>query len=148
MSNDLNHCSFIGRVGKDPEMKYGADGSGICNFSLAMGWKTKEKEGVEWARIVVFGKLAEICAQYLTKGKQVYVSGRMRTREYEKDGSKRYVTEIVADQMQMLGSKDDQAPARSTEQGRPSGNAVAKNAYKRPDNESTSAADMDSDIPF
>ncbi|KAG1445345.1 hypothetical protein G6F57_017589 [Rhizopus arrhizus] len=66
------------------------------------------KEGTEWVRVTAFGKLAEICGEYLKKGKQVFIEGRMQTREYEKDGSKRYVTEIVADQMQMLGSKDSQ----------------------------------------
>lgn len=110
MANDLNRCEFIGRLGKDPETRHSPDGTAVCNFSLAVGWKTKEKEGVEWVRIVAFGKLAEICSDYLAKGKQVYVSGRMTTRKWaDKDtGQDRYSTEIVADQMQMLGGKGDE----------------------------------------
>lgn len=108
MSNDLNQCQFIGRLGKDVEIRYAPDGAEIASFSLACGWKTSNKEGVEWVRVTAFGKLASICGTYLKKGKQVFIQGRMQTREYEKDGSKRYVTEIIADQMQMLGSKDDQ----------------------------------------
>ncbi|MNU91085.1 Single-stranded DNA-binding protein [compost metagenome] len=108
MSNDLNQCQFIGRLGKDPEVRYAPDGAAVANFSLACGWKTSNKEGTEWVRVTAFGKLAEICGEYLKKGKQVFIQGRMQTREYEKDGSKRYVTEIIADQMQMLGSKDSQ----------------------------------------
>jgi len=109
MSNDLNRCEFIGRLGKDPDMRYSPDSSPVCNFSLAVGWKTKDKEGVEWVRIVVFGKLAEICGEYLKKGKQIYISGRMTTRKWtDKDtGADRYSTEIVADQMQLLGGKDE-----------------------------------------
>jgi len=109
MSNDLNRCEFIGRLGKDPDVRYSPDGAAVCNFSLAVGWKTKEKEGVEWVRVVAFGKLGEICGEYLTKGKQVYVSGRMTTRKWtDKDsGQDRYSTEIVADQMQMLGARED-----------------------------------------
>lgn len=108
MSNDLNQCQFIGRLGKDVEIRYAPDGAEVATFSLACGWKTSNKEGVEWVRVTAFGKLASICGTYLKKGKQVFIQGRMQTREYEKDGSKRYVTEIIADQMQMLGSKDDQ----------------------------------------
>ncbi|WP_368647998.1 single-stranded DNA-binding protein [Castellaniella ginsengisoli] len=152
MANDLNRCEFIGRLGRDPETRYQASGDAITSFSLAVGWKTKDKEGTEWVRIVVFGKLAEICGEYLRKGKQIYVSGRMRTREYDKDGEKRYVTEIVADQMQMLGGRDggesggdasgfSQAPAR-----RPAPNQTRQSmAQQAP---SGGLADMDDSIPF
>jgi single-strand DNA-binding protein len=146
MANDLNRCEFIGRLGKDPEVRYSPDGSAVCNFSLAVGWKTKEKEGVEWVRIVAFGKLAEICGEYLTKGKQVYVSGRMTTRKWtDKDsGQDRYSTEVVADQMQMLGGKGDevdrepsQRPARQPQQ--------RQQPQQQP---AESLADMDDSIPF
>lgn len=110
MANDLNMCSFIGRLGADPETRYAASGDPVCSFRIAVGWKTKEKEGAEWVSITAFGKLAEICGQYLAKGSQVFVSGRMKTDEYEKDGIKRYSTKIVADRMQMLGGKSDDAP--------------------------------------
>jgi single-strand DNA-binding protein len=146
MANDLNRCEFIGRLGRDVEMRYQQSGDAVANFSLAVGWKTKDKEGTEWVRIVVFGKLAEICGEYLRKGKQIYVSGRMRTREYDKDGEKRYATEVVADQMQMLGGRDDdggqrEAPPRSAPQRQARPAAPAAPA-------SGSLADMDDDIPF
>lgn len=75
MANDLNMCSFIGRLGADPETRYAASGDPVCSFRIAVGWKTKEKEGAEWVSITAFGKLAEICGQYLAKGSQVFVSG-------------------------------------------------------------------------
>ena len=105
MANDLNMCSFIGRLGADPETRFTTSGDPVCSFRIAVGWKSKEKEGTEWVSITTFGKLAEICGQYLVKGSQVFVSGRMKTDEYEKDGVKRYSTKIVADRMQMLGGK-------------------------------------------
>ena len=106
MSNDLNRCEFIGRLGRDPEVRYTADSNAICNFSIAVGYKNKDKETTEWVRITAFGKLAGICADYLKKGSQVFVAGRMTTRKWQnKDGVDQYTTEVVADQMQMLGSR-------------------------------------------
>ena len=106
MSNDLNRCEFIGRLGKDPETRYTADSNAICNFSIAVGYKSKDKETTEWVRITAFGKLAGICADYLKKGSQVFVAGRMTTRKWvNKDGVDQYTTEVVADQMQMLGGR-------------------------------------------
>lgn len=162
MSNDLNRCEFIGRLGKDPDMRYSPDGSPVCNFSLAVGWKTKDKEGVEWVRIVVFGKLAEICGEYLKKGKQIYISGRMTTRKWaDKDtGADRFSTEVVADQMQMLGGREeggsggyDDAPRQQRAQvQRP---APQRNEYANQrggaapqSNPAANLADMDDDIPF
>ncbi len=129
MANDLNRCEFIGRLGKDPEVRYSPDGKAIANFSIACGssWKDRntgeKKESTEWIRLVAFGKLGEIVAEFLRKGSQVYVSGRMQTREWEKDGVKRYSTEIVADQMQMLGGKrtDDDAPRDKLKEPTPGG---------------------------
>ena len=106
MSNDLNRCEFIGRLGKDPEVRYTADSNAICNFSIAVGYKSKDKETTEWVRITAFGKLAGICADYLKKGSQVFIAGRMTTRKWQnKDGVDQYTTEVVADQMQMLGGR-------------------------------------------
>lgn len=111
MANDLNQCSFIGRLGADPETRFLPSGDGVTNFRIASGWKTKDKEGTEWVSIVAFGKLADICQQYLKKGSQVFVQGRMQTRKWQdKEGNDRYSTEIVADRMQMLGGKRDEAP--------------------------------------
>ena len=108
MATDLNLCQFIGRLGKDPETRYMTGGDAVVNFSVAVGWKSKEKEGTEWVRCTAFGKLAEICGQYLKKGSQVYVAGRMATRKWQdKDGQDRYTTEITLDRMQILGSRQD-----------------------------------------
>ena len=106
MSNDLNRCEFIGRLGKDPEVRFTASGEAICNFSIAVSWKTKDKDGTEWVKITSFGKLAGICGDYLKKGSQVFIAGRMTTRKWQnKDGVDQYTTEVVADQMQMLGGR-------------------------------------------
>jgi single-strand DNA-binding protein len=111
MATDLNRCEFIGRLGKDPEVRYTADSNAICNFSIAVGYKTATKETTEWVRITTFGKLAGICADYLKKGSQVFIAGRMTTRKWvNKDGVDQYTTEVVADQMQMLGGRQDDAP--------------------------------------
>ena len=115
MANDLNRCEFIGRLGKDPEVRYTADSNAICNFSIAVGYKTATKETTEWVRITAFGKLAGICADYLKKGSQVFVAGRMTTRKWQnKDGVDQYTTEVVADQMQMLGGRPAEDTAQSS----------------------------------
>ena len=120
MANDLNQCNFIGRVGKDPEVRYAASGTAVGNFSIAVGYKYKDTESTEWIRIVVFGKLAEIVGEYVTKGKQLFVSGRMQTRSWEdKDGAKRYTTEIVANDVQFLGSKSSQCESHPIDDGKP-----------------------------
>lgn len=112
MANDLNRCEFIGRLGKDPELRFSAAGDAVANFSIAVGSKYQEKETTEWVRIVTFKKLAAICGDYLKKGSQVYIAGRMVTRKWQnKDGVDQYTTEVVADQMQMLGGKTESAAA-------------------------------------
>lgn len=102
----LNKAMIIGHLGRDPEMRYTQDGSPVANFSVATTEKYKDKENTEWHKVVAFGKLAEICGQYLQKGKQVYVEGRLQTRKYTgKDGVEKYSTEIIATSMQMLGGR-------------------------------------------
>ena len=107
----VNKAMLIGRLGKDPEVRYTPDGTMVTNFNLATDeqWKDKNGEKVqktEWHRIVTFGKLAEICGNYLVKGKLIFVEGRIQTRSWEdKDGVKRFTTEIIASNMQMLDSK-------------------------------------------
>ncbi|MDD5711666.1 MAG: single-stranded DNA-binding protein [Smithellaceae bacterium] len=107
----INKAILVGRLGKDPEVRYTPDGTMVTNFSLATDeqWKDKAGEKVqktEWHRIVTFGKLAEICGNYLAKGKLVYIEGKIQTRSWDdKDGVKRYSTEIVANNMMMLDSK-------------------------------------------
>ncbi len=107
----VNKAILIGRLGKDPEIRYTPDGSMVTSFSVATdeSWKDKNGEKVqrtEWHRIVTFRKLAEICGKYLVKGKLVFIEGRIQTRAWEdKDGNKRYTTEIVANNRQMLDTK-------------------------------------------
>lgn len=114
--NDFNSCTFVGRLGKDPELRPIGDSS-VANFTIAVGWKSKDKEGTEWVNISAFGKLADICAQYLVKGSQVLVHGKMKTDKYTKDGVERYSTKIVADNVQFLSKANTQqeAPAQQEE---------------------------------
>ncbi|MCD6153655.1 MAG: single-stranded DNA-binding protein [Syntrophobacterales bacterium] len=116
----VNKVILVGRLGADPEVRYTQDGAMVTNFRLATDeqWKDKTGEKVqrtEWHRIVTFGKLAEICGNYLSKGRLVYIEGRIQTRSWDdKDGNKRYATEIIALNMQMLerkGSDQSKAPA-------------------------------------
>ena len=108
----LNKVMLIGRLGRDPELRYTPGGLAIANFTLATSeeWKDKDsgekKERTEWHRIVVFGKLGELCGEYLAKGRQAYIEGRLQTRSWEKDGVTRYTTEIVASNVQFLSAKD------------------------------------------
>ena len=107
----INKAILIGNLGRDPEMRYTADGLAVANFTIATSeaWKDKntgeKKERTEWHRIVAFGKIGEICGEYLSKGRQVYVEGRLQTRSWEKDGVTRYTTEIVASDVQFLGTR-------------------------------------------
>ncbi|MGD2038607.1 MAG: single-stranded DNA-binding protein [Desulfobacterales bacterium] len=109
----INKAILIGRLGSDPEVRYTPSGAAVANFSIATSeeWKDKDtgekKERTEWHRIVAWRKLGEICGEYLEKGRQVYVEGRIQTRSWEdRDGNKRYTTEIVATDVQFLGGRD------------------------------------------
>ncbi len=108
----LNKAMLIGNLGRDPEIRYTQDGKAVANFSIATTDKWRDKatgenrEKTEWHRVVAFDRLGEICGEYLSRGKQIYIEGRLQTRSWEKDGVTRYTTEIVADKMQMLGTKD------------------------------------------
>ena len=143
MSNDLNQCSFIGRLGKPVETRYMTTGKAVCNFSIAVGSSYKDASGekkdqTEWINLVAYDKAAEICAEYLVKGSLIFVSGKMKTRKYTtKEGAEKYSTEIIVDKMQMLGGKsaesNDAAPARS---------APAKQQQQQ------APEDYDSDVPF
>jgi single-strand DNA-binding protein len=105
----VNKVILVGKLGADPEMRYTAGGTAVCKFSLATNRRFTGKDGqkqekTEWHRIVAWAKLAEICGQYLAKGKEVYIEGRIEYGSYEKDGVKHYTTDIVAENMTMLGS--------------------------------------------
>jgi single-strand DNA-binding protein len=149
----VNKVILIGNLGRDPEVRYMPDGGAITNISIATteNWKDKngeKQEKTEWHRVAFFGKLAEIAGEYLKKGSQVYVEGRLQTRKWQdKEGNDKYTTEIVADRMQMLGSRQGmgggggEAPERS-ESARPAGKpAGAKPAGSKFD-------DFEDDIPF
>jgi single-strand DNA-binding protein len=109
----VNKVIVLGNLGKDPDLRHLPNGDAVCNFSLATTESWKDKEGnkqdkTEWHNVVIFRKLAEIAGEYLKKGRPVYIEGRLQTRKWQdKEGKDRYTTEIVADQMQMLGSRDE-----------------------------------------
>ncbi|KJJ61519.1 single-stranded DNA-binding protein [Pseudomonas sp. 10B238] len=116
MARGINKVTLIGNVGGDPETRYMPNGNAVTNITLATtdAWKDKQtgqlQERTEWHRVVFFGKVAEIAGEYLRKGSQCYLEGRLQTREREKDGVKRYTTEIVVDMggtLQLLGGKPD-----------------------------------------
>ncbi len=116
----INKVILIGRLGSDPEVRYTPSGVAVANFNIATSeeWKDKDsgekKERTEWHRIVAWRRLGEICGEYLSKGKQIYVEGRLQTRDWEdRDGNKRYTTEIVASDVQFLGTRDSSEPARA-----------------------------------
>lgn len=131
MSRGVNKVILIGQLGQDPEVKYMPSGGAVTNISMATSesWKDKNsgqmQERTEWHRIVIFNKLAEIAGEYLRKGSKVYIEGSLRTRKWQgQDGSDRYTTEIVADQMQMLdnkpGGQSDKQGGGGIHQGQPS----------------------------
>jgi len=109
MASGVNKVILVGRLGQDPEVRYTSNGGAVANFSIATNESWTDKQGqkqerTEWHRIVVWGKLGELCGQYLSKGRQAYIEGRLQTREWnDKDGNKRYTTEIVAQNIQFLG---------------------------------------------
>jgi len=117
MSKGINKVIIVGNLGKDPEIKYTASGATVVNITVATSesWNDKQTgekvEKTEWHRVVAFQKLADIMAAWLKKGSQVYIEGKLQTRKWQdKDGQDRYSTEIVADNMQMLGSKGESKP--------------------------------------
>lgn len=111
----INQCNFIGRLGRDPEIRYTTSGKAVASFSIACSEKRGGEETTEWVNVVTWEKLAEICGQYLVKGSLVFISGRMQTRKWQdKDGGTRYTTEIVMRDMKMLGGKGESGkPAQS-----------------------------------
>ncbi|CAM4328907.1 Single-stranded DNA-binding protein [Bordetella tumbae] len=166
----VNKVILVGNLGRDPEVRYSPDGAAICNVSIATTsqWKDKasgeRREETEWHRVVMYNRLAEIAGEYLKKGRPVYIEGRLKTRKWQdKDtGADRYSTEIVADQMQMLGGREgggeggfggggydegaprqQRAPAQRPPAQRPAAAAAAPAAGG-----AANLADMDDDIPF
>ena len=151
----VNKVILVGNLGRDPEVRYGAEGGATANVSLGTTdtWKDKasgeRQERTEWHRVVFFNRLAEIVGEYLKKGSQVYIEGSLRTRKWQdKEGQERYTTEIVANEMRMLG-KPAQQQSDGAAQERPAvgaKSANAKPAAKKP--AAVPAGDFADDIPF
>lgn len=149
MARGINKVILIGNLGKDPDIRYTASGAAVANVTIATNesWKDKNtgemQEKTEWHNVVFFSRLAEIVGEYLKKGSQVYIEGRLQTRKWQdKSGNDRYTTEIVANEMQMLGSRSgggmpESRPDSSPEQAAPS-----------PASDSAPSNDFDDDIPF
>lgn len=149
MARGVNKVTLIGNLGADPEIRYTANGSAVANIRLATAesWRDREsgeqQERTEWHRVVFFSRLAEIVAEYLKKGAQVYIEGRLQTRKWQdKDGNDRYTTEIVANEMQMLGGRGAGGGSFDN-QSAPSSNAGGSKSNAEPPME-----DFDDDIPF
>lgn len=133
----VNKFIGIGNLGKDPEMRFMPDGKAVCNFSIAISEKYKDKSGeakevTEWVNVALFGKLAEISGEYLKKGSKVYIEGKMKTEKYSKDGVDRYTTKIIGEKMEMLSGKSETESKPRAEQ--------------KP--EASGFDNMDDDIPF
>jgi len=154
----VNKVIIIGNLGRDPETRYMPDGGAITNISVATTDKWKDKNGemqekTEWHRVAFFGKLAEIAGEYLKKGSQVYVEGRLQTRKWQdKDGADKYTTEIVANQMQMLGSRQGMGGGRGAEAPEAAegggGGGSARPASKPAAKSGGKFDDFEDDIPF
>ena len=126
MASGVNKVILIGRLGGDPEVRYTTNGGAVANFNLATNesWTDKsgqKQERTEWHRVVIWGKMAELCGQYLSKGRQAYVEGRLQTREWnDKEGNKRYTTEIVAQSVQFLGGPGERTSSTASSDFAPS----------------------------
>ena len=145
MARGVNKVFIIGNLGGDPEAKFMPSGGAVTNITVATSesWKDKtsgeQKEQTEWHKVVFFNRLAEIAGEYLSKGSKVYIEGSLRTRSWEQDGQKKYMTEIVASEMQMLDSRGE-----STQSARP----AQKPAQKPAPQQVQGFDDFDDDIPF
>ena len=157
----VNKVIIIGNLGRDPEVRYTPNGSAVCNIGVATTrtWKAKDSgdksEETEWHRVVFYDKLAEIAGEYLKKGRSVYVEGRLKTRKWQdKDGAEKYTTEIIAEEMKMLGGREGMGGG-ADDGGEPSGYGNRQQPASRPaaaakaaPKSSTGFDNMDDDIPF
>jgi len=151
MAGGVNKVILVGNLGADPDMRYTPSGQGVCELRVATSESWNDKNGqrqerTEWHRVVVWGKRAEVCSKYLAKGRQVYVEGRIQTRTYDdKDGNKRYITEIIASDVQFLsgGSRDGQQRGREGDAGPPPPSDADFGGYG-----GGSGGGPDDDIPF
>ena len=152
MARGVNKVILVGNLGKDPEVRYMPNGNAVANITLATSesWKDKQtgeqQEKTEWHRVVMFRRLGEIAGEYLKKGSQVYIEGKLQTRKWQDNaGNDRYTTEIVADEMQMLGGRGGGSAGFPAESA-PSQSAPASAVASAP--ASAPAGDFDDDIPF
>ena len=151
----LNKVLLIGNLGRDPESRYLPSGGAVCNFSIATTERYKDKSGqqqekTEWLNIVIYNKLADIAGQYLRKGSSVYLEGKIQTRKWQdkNTGADRYTTEIVCDQMQMLGSRQEQGGSQEQQAPRPAASKPAQSAGQEQPPSSNDFDDFGQDIPF
>lgn len=152
MARGVNKVIIIGNLGQDPDTRYMPSGSAVTNLRVATNesWKDKQtgeqKDRTEWHTVAMFGRLAEISAEYLRKGSQVYIEGKLRTRKWQdKQGNDRYTTEIVADEMQMLGGRSGAGAPAMNDPGDSADSGASGNSRPPP---RSSADDFDDDIPF
>lgn len=148
MAGGINKVIVVGNLGADPEVRYGQTGTAVCKLRVAVTERRKDgddwKDATEWVPVACFGKTAENAGQYLQKGRQVYVEGRLQTREYEKDGAKKWVTEVIADTVLFLGGgrgdseRPTTAASGSPSQARPT----------RPSGKAAAAHPVDDEMPF
>ncbi len=159
MGRGVNRVFLIGQTGQDPEIKYLPNGDAIANISLATSesWKDKntgeQQTRTEWHRVKFFKRLAEIVGEYVKKGSKLYVEGRLQTRSWEQDGIKRYATEIIANEMQMLDSKGDQGGSQQQSNSQQGRQTVGRSPSQVGKKEMAAIAgkpvdDFDDDIPF
>ena len=153
MARGINKVIVVGNLGGDPETRYMPSGSAVTNMTVATNesWKDKQtgeqKERTEWHKVAMFGRLAEIAAEYLRKGSQVYIEGKLRTRKWQdKDGQDRYTTEIIADEMQMLGGRGGAGGGGSFGGGGQQGGGQQGGGGNAPPQ--SGPDDFDDDIPF
>jgi single-strand DNA-binding protein len=154
----VNRVILKGNLGADPQVAYLPNGTAVANFSLALNERWKDKDGnvqerVEWQRVVAFGKRAEVIGEYVKKGNELYVEGKLRTRDYEKDGVKHYITEVVLDNFDFCGQRSggDTGNAKAQQQAAAYGQGgSAKGGNKPPayDAPPPDYSDFDDDIPF
>jgi single-strand DNA-binding protein len=153
----VNKVILVGNLGRDPETRVFPDGGTICNVTIATSrqWKDKtsgeKQEETEWHRVVFRDRLAEIAGEYLRKGRSVYVEGRLKTRKYnDKDGVEKYATEVVATELQLLGSREGMGDGESRGASAPASRPAAAGGAAKPaaQKSSTGFDDMDDDIPF
>lgn len=144
MTSSLNKVLLIGRLGSKPDVRYTSNGTAVAHFNLATNdfWTDKngqKQERTEWHRIIAWTKLGELCGQYLSKGRQVFVEGRLQTREWtDKDGNKRYTTEVVAQNIQFLGSPSDKTLSQD---------ATQPDTFQEPIDDFTSSP-VEDEVPF